>query len=398
MAADPVGVGGLYLRARPGPVRDRFLDVLGRALGSADDCHGSDAFVSIPAHTTSDRLSGGIDLAATLDQGRLVNDAGLLTRAHGHAVLLSGVERFNRETCALIEAAMDGPQPERFAVVAIDESGDGEDATLAAEALRDRLAFAIDLTDVSIRDAGLVGPDAVASEGDLVPTASRKGGPRPDPSEDVIARIVSVADAFAIPSLRAPLFCLRVAELHAAVEGRALLNHADIEAAVVLVLAPRARQLPADDETEDASEPPPPRDETSTTDNNPPPDQSNAEPLAPLEQLIAATRAALPAQLLASLAQGLSATSGTAGGRAGGKSKPARHGRAYGARKSVPRRGDRLHLIETLRAAVPWQTIRRREAGGRGARANGHQDHRRLHVRRDDLRIYRRKDLSETLA
>ncbi|MEL6871855.1 MAG: VWA domain-containing protein, partial [Pseudomonadota bacterium] len=179
---------------------------------------------------------------------------------------------------------------------------------------------------------------------------------------------------------------------------RALLNHADIEAAVVLVLAPRARQLPADDETEDASEPPPPRDETSTTDNNPPPDQSNAEPLAPLEQLIAATRAALPAQLLASLAQGLSATSGTAGGRAGGKSKPARHGRAYGARKSVPRRGDRLHLIETLRAAVPWQTIRRREAGGRGARANGHQDHRRLHVRRDDLRIYRRKDLSETLA
>jgi magnesium chelatase subunit D len=63
-----------------------------------------------------------------------------------------------------------------------------------------------------------------------------------------------------------------------------------------------------------------------------------------------------------------------------GKGAPAAktltHGRRIGARPGDPRQGARLDVVETLRAAAPWQRLRTRRAG-------------RLAVRRDDFRIQR---------
>ncbi|MBT8409712.1 MAG: magnesium chelatase ATPase subunit D, partial [Alphaproteobacteria bacterium] len=60
MAVDPVGLGGLWLRARPGPVRERFLALLSGGPLPEKTLHPG---------ITDTQLFGGVDLAATLSAG-----------------------------------------------------------------------------------------------------------------------------------------------------------------------------------------------------------------------------------------------------------------------------------------------------------------------------------------
>jgi magnesium chelatase subunit D len=63
-----------------------------------------------------------------------------------------------------------------------------------------------------------------------------------------------------------------------------------------------------------------------------------------------------------------------------------RAGRPAGTRRGEPRGGARLNLIETLRAAAPWQTLRREAAPGP----------RRIHVHADDMRVNRLQQRTAT--
>ena len=88
--------------------------------------------------------------------------------------------------------------------------------------------------------------------------------------------------------------------------------------------------------------------------------------------------AALPPDVLAAIAAG--AGRRTSNGSGGGeRRKSPMRGRPLGARAGLPRGGARLALIDTLRAAAPWQKLRGagRDSGGR------------IVIRRDDLRIKR---------
>ena len=72
-------------------------------------------------------------------------------------------------------------------------------------------------------------------------------------------------------------------------------------------------------------------------------------------------------------------------GRAGAAQKAATRGRPAGSRRGEPVRGNRLNVVETLRAAAPWQPLRRRPERGS-----------RVEVRPDDFRITRFKHRTET--
>ena len=65
-AIDPVGLGGISVRAGPGPVRDRWLTLLRLALPPASPIR------RLPAHAGDDRILGGLDLTATLLAGKPV--------------------------------------------------------------------------------------------------------------------------------------------------------------------------------------------------------------------------------------------------------------------------------------------------------------------------------------
>jgi len=170
----------------------------------------------------------------------------------------------------------------------------------------------------------------------------------------------------------------------------------------------------------DEAEPPPtPADSAQPDEASPPPSDEVSPPPAAcdpsLEDLrVAAVQAALPAGLLALMAQhqGLIPRSGRsreASSRAGQRLKAGAQGRPSGTRPGLPEGGHRLSLIDTLRQAAPWQTVRRRalaeaEALGptvrtgtpRGGSRAPLPTRGRVIVHRDDLRIVRREPRQPT--
>ena len=113
--------------------------------------------------------------------------------------------------------------------------------------------------------------------------------------------------------------------------------------------------------------------------------------------MLAATQAAVPAGLLAALQVGqASRARAQTAGRAGAVRKNQNRGRPVGARRGEPRQGARLNVLETLRAAAPWQTLRRRTraepTSARPALVGGP----RIEVRRDDFHVTKFKQNSQT--
>ncbi|MEO0730552.1 MAG: VWA domain-containing protein, partial [Pseudomonadota bacterium] len=137
---------------------------------------------------------------------------------------------------------------------------------------------------------------------------------------------------------------------------------------------------------------------------DPPSSSDERQPSELTERIIAATASALPENVLAEIASGLRKTSGQLkSGQSGATVKRAKRGRAYGAQTGDPSGNDRLNLIETLRAAAPWQPLRRaavaHSRNGKSVRKdNSSQALPKVLVRRSDFRIYRREERSETLA
>jgi magnesium chelatase subunit D len=77
--------------------------------------------------------------------------------------------------------------------------------------------------------------------------------------------------------------------------------------------------------------------------------------------VLAAAQAAIPAGLLEALQGSSAQLKSASAGRAGAQTVGQRRGRPNGTRRGEPRAGARLNVIETLRAAAPWQTVRRLE-------------------------------------
>jgi magnesium chelatase subunit D len=116
------------------------------------------------------------------------------------------------------------------------------------------------------------------------------------------------------------------------------------------------------------------------------------------ERVLEAAQAAIPLGLLAALkvAEAARAKAPTAG-RSGAVQKSQLRGRPIGARRGEPRAGQRLNLIETLRAAAPWQALRQREFAQRLAeRGLGAPTAPRIQVRKEDFHVSRFRQLGQT--
>jgi len=377
LAADAFGLAplgcGIIVRGHPGPVRDAWLKRLRAALPREAPLR------RIPASITDDRLIGGLDIPATLKAGRPVAEKGLIAETDGGVLVIAMAERLPPGVAARIAGALDDAEitierdglsltsPSRVGFVALDEGFDDEEAPPAI--LVERSAYFVDLDRIAIRDM-------TDEEDGLDYAAARAGFESMGDDPSAMEALVGAAAALGIASLRAPLFALRAARAISALEGGDKIEDRHIGLAAALALAHRATRLPGDgdDSAEDPREPDPDDEREKDASNGP-----DEEPKQLEDVVLDAVRASIPAELLARLKAGAAARAKAAvQGKAGDRQISTRRGRPVGTRPGLPREG-RIALVATLRAAAPWQPLRRRESGlGRPAR---------IHVLPDDLRI-----------
>jgi magnesium chelatase subunit D len=413
-------LGGLWLRSWHGPRRDAFLQLVdhyARVLSVRTH--------RIAPHTDPEQLLAGIELSETLRAGRMVRRAGLIENLQGGLLVLAMAERAPLGLLAPMIQALDA---QRVCLLAMDESLPDE-ASLPA-LLLDRLGLGLDLRDEQalwpansdLREtefaqvtAGRLSAAAQAWRQIVIPPEATKA-------------LVEAAAQLGILSARPSLYALRLVKVLAAVAGRTAVEADDLAIAVRLVLLPQARQLPAsaapeDDEMQSAEEdtrenddaqavpqnedeanrppPPPPESEQDSVTNPPEPeDESSAIPDGAAERLVAAALAALPKHLLAQLAASSAASRSKAVGATGAGAQAMKgrgRGRSIGALpRRKPRSGERLHLLASIRAAAPFQKLRRvseentEDLGNTSRQAAAGLPHR-IHLRPNDLHVHREK-------
>ncbi len=378
LAINPDGLGGVCLRGLSGPERDAWVWGLARALPEGTP------WIKVPINVGQDRLLGGLDFAATMAAGKPVFARGLLEAADGGVLSLAMAERVDAATAAIVAQALDqrvvrverdgiaDTRRARFGVVAFDEGL--EDDERLPDVLAERVAFRLD--SAALAEAG----DVTASRAAVGSARSRL--PEVVAPAEIIEALVATALSFGIDSVRAELLALETARTIAAWRDLSEIDEAAAADAARLVYAWRATRMPAEA-----------TDEEQRNDEDEPPDEqedearANTEDALPEDLIVDAVRAALPDGLLEALAADSGPRRAASGGRSESRTRSRRRGRPIGVKASTDLAGSRLNLLATLKAAAPWQTLRRRETV---------DSSRRLALRKEDLHVTRFEDNVET--
>ncbi len=358
LAIDPEGLRGLTLRARMGPVRQAYQDALRGFPLPLRRLHPD---------IGDDQLFGGVNVSDTLAQGRVVRDRGLLQDPC--AAVLTMAERCPPDLAAKLAQGLDSGTVS--ALILLDEGTEDE---AAPPALTERLAFHIDLDRIGRLEAR---PAPLPDLG-----AARARLPQVTIDPEAISTLTALAARFGIDSLRAPLLALRAARAHAALLGQDSVTSDDLRIAAELVFPARATRMPDPEPEADETPPDPPEAQPKEQDS----DQGSGGDEIPDEMLIEAVQALLPPNLI-DTAGDATPSKGARGSGAGARRKGNRRGRPLPPRPGRLDGRRRIDLVATLRAAAPWQPLRRQQA----------QDERRLIIHPSDIRVKRYEDRSDRL-
>ena len=429
LVINPHGLGGVILRARSGPVRDRWLAYLNTIaqLGGMRL-----PLRKMPLGISDENLIGGIDLDQTLRTGKAVLRQGLLAQCDQQLLIMPMAERVEVGAVAKVVSALDNGfiaierdgQSRRieshFGIVALDEGI--EDDEQPNEKIRQRVAFLLNLDVIGWRDLPETDDDFV-SDSQLLQDA-RENFSNVTVSEDSLDALVGVAEQLGVVSIRALNLAMNTAKCLAAFDSEDEVSSMHLQRAIALVLSPRATRMPqstppeeeelpseSDEQPENEQDPvdqeppppetPPPEDqsqeeEQEQEDQEDQEPESNTEtPQALEDEILEAAQAAIPADLLARLADlaDLKTPKGM-GGKTGAVKVGRMRGRPLGNMTGMPEGGKTLSIIDTLRAAVPWQRVRRAEMLAAGITIPLGK----IMIRKEDFRIKRYQERTQTLT
>jgi len=338
-------------------------------------------WVELPLGCDSEALLGGLDLEATLQQGRRVIRSGALARAHGGFLLAESCNLMDDGSAnTLLGALEDGVvriereglslrSPAEFRLLTSFDPSEGAPRAH----LLDRLGMIVMMPTIRAGEARAsivrrhLQPDAEtwSDEAQLLRgliESAREQLPRIKLGDAQRRELIRTADALGVQGHRADLFAIRVARASAALGLRDEVQREDLELAARLVLLPRATRQPE----QSASAPP---SESPTPESTPPPEardemDSDSKPLPSEEELelaeevLESLAVELPDALASlSFARQRSGRSGSRGATSG------QRGRHVSSVPGLPR-GQRLDVIATLRAAARWQRVRTRRRQG----------------------------------
>ncbi len=395
LAVDP-GLGGAVIAAGVGTGKSTLARSFAQLLDQT-------IFVELPVSITEDRLLGGLDLEATLARGERVHRSGVLARAHGGLLYADSVNLLDDTAVNHLLAALDGGvvrvereglsvvEPARFALLATYDPGEGpprrhlldrvglivapvaQSSTPArAEVVRRNLAGDHGrLTTNHSEWSSVVGRQSSEFEEEdallqALVLAAREALPATQISDAQIGQLTQAALALGVEGHRADIFAVRAALAAAALPARDEVADEELERAVRLVLLPRATRAPQSAEQPEQQsqpappppEPQPPADEPQRDDDD---DEQEEQPPPPPEELtveeliLAALDTDVPPDVLET--PFTVRRSGRSGSRGSTSGTRGRHIRSV---PGLPSQG-RLDVIATLRAAAPWQRVRRDE-------------------------------------
>lgn len=344
LSIDPDGLGGVWVRARHGPGRNRLERALRRLPRPA---------VKITPTMDDLALFGGLDLSESLLTGRPTERPGLIEK--GTVLWLSGVEAMSPRRQTRIASEADG----RSALVLLDEGT--EDDPLPHDTLRDRCAF-------FLNEASETGQEPP-------PEVSDRPGLALDDRQ--LTALANTAALGGIPGARPLLYAANAARALAVLDASDSITDAHLTTAARLVFGHRATlpQELQDPETDAQPDPPPPADAE-------PSDGADTDEITlPEELMIDAMKTALPGDVLAEL---VARTKSSAGSGRGDERVSLQRGRPLPSRPGKLGGNGRPDILATLSAAAPWQRMRGATPGT-------------LAVRPDDIHIRRFREQSERL-
>ena len=404
-AVDPVGLGGVALRSPACDNRDQWLALLKSLLPTQTPLR------RVPLNINDTALLGGLDLGASLQAGKPIALKGLLSQADGGVLVLAMAERMSLSSAArfgsvldtgmvaLQRDGLDTSAKASLGLVALDEGANDDEQMPAG--LADRLAFRLLM---GAQDEDEEGPEWTAQE--VLNARERLSQVTID--DEAVQALCAAALALGIDSLRASVFAVRVARAAAALAGSNTVEEEHTGVAARLVLAPRATRLPPAAPPENEAQDTPAENQESLSKPDAPDaenkDESNADddqeetqdedpglPENLAELVLEAAQAAIPSGLLARLKIGqLHRAKTPTSGSAGALQKNALRGRPVGARKGEPRAGQRINVLETLRAAAPWQKLRQRQQAPTDGQIQ------RIVVRKEDFHVTRFRQSGQT--
>ena len=355
-------------------------------------------FVHVPLGVTEDRLLGAVDVTASLASGRPVFQPGLLAEAHRGVLYLDELNLLDEAVVNLLLAAVGSGRnvveregvstshPCRCLLIATfnPEEGPLRDHLLDrfAMALSADQAFSSEQRQTVVANVLTASADAGAfwkrwqESTEAMATQlllARQWLPDVEIRAEQVAYLVQEALRGGVEGHRPDLYALRVARAAAALEGRSAVTADDLQTAVRLVIAPRARfDQPPPADTPEATPPPPPSSsdgqepEADEETSDPPEEQQQEQPedgedgsdtgttAVPEEFLLDPDATAVDPDLL--LFQAARARSG----RSGRQGLVESDSRGRYVRPRLPRGPvQRLAIDATLRAAAPYQKRRR---------------------------------------
>lgn len=409
LSIDPWLLGGVCIKTNDYVLKNNWLNFLQKISPT-----NFPNLQKIPFNIELDSLVGGVDVSNSITTGNLIHKKGILSKNKKQIFVLKQANKLSDVIisciCKEVDLELSGKNffcERNTSFIAFDESSvdcEQEEMATISKSLIDRFGIVLNFPIFSSKknydwDFKTPAKSKLKNARDLLPSIRL--------SDDDLQTLAATSLVLGIQSLRPVIFAANAARVNAAYEQRCKPNSDDITLAVRLVLLPRAVQLPDgsesdcnDDECDDNA------DENNNADSNveetknknltSEQDTESGKKGENLdsnisnnsdEKNVESIESKIPADLLSELAKGeinFSNSKKEGGGKMGIEvQNKIGKGRFFGAMKSKPGSNKRLNLLETIKASIPFQKIRKN---------NAHLPKNLfINIQPEDFRVFRRK-------